>query len=228
MKKKINISHSIREQIYNSLKEQIVANEYEPHQFIQIDHLAELFGVSATPVREALVRLESDGLVALIPNRGAQITGFTDKDIENIWEMRRLLEPAAARMSLERITDKEIENLENKIESLQSKPFDHELYTETDKLLHELFYIHLENDLLIDAIKKVHDMSERLRYFAEGSSQNTHDQIIRDVISEHIGILSKLKERNCEELMATLTSHLENGEKRALNARAESAKEQIG
>ncbi|MDC7247501.1 MAG: FCD domain-containing protein, partial [Sphaerochaetaceae bacterium] len=156
------------------------------------------------------------------------ITGFTDKDIENIWEMRRLLEPVAARMSLERITDKEIDNLEKKIKSLQSKSFDHELYTETDKLLHELFYIHLENDLLIDAIKKVHDMSERLRYFAEGSSQNTHDQIIRDVISEHIGILSKLKERNCEELMATLTSHLENGEKRALNARAESAKEQIG
>ncbi|QEN09649.1 GntR family transcriptional regulator [Oceanispirochaeta crateris] len=218
------ISLSIREQIYNGVKEQILKNVYKPYTLLQIDHLAENFGVSATPVREALVRLESDGLVTLIPNRGAQVTGICDNDIENIWEMRRLLEPFAAHLSLRLITDKELDDLESKIKNLKVNPFDHDLYIETDKCLHSLFFSHLSNDLLIEAIKKVHEMSDRLRYFAEESGVEMHDKIIEDVIHEHLTILAMIRTRDPERISAPLYTHLMNGERRALEARAKSSK----
>jgi DNA-binding GntR family transcriptional regulator len=99
MKKIVTLS--MREQIYEALKGLILDNSYGPRTVLAIDRLADEFGVSATPVREALVRLESDGLVELIPNRGAQVTDIREEDVRYIWEMRLLLEPYAARMSVD-------------------------------------------------------------------------------------------------------------------------------
>lgn len=211
------ITLSIREQIYSALKEQILKNTFGPKTLLQIDRLAEEFGVSATPVRESLVRLESEGLVSLIPNKGAQVTTISEKDIKNTWEMRRLLEPYAARLSIRLITDKELQILEKDINSLKKSPFDEELYVNTDTRLHELFFIHLENNLLKDSIKRVHEISYRIRYFAEGSDQ-MHEKVVNDVIQEHLNIIENIRTRDPELLAPLLYSHLLNGEKRTLEA----------
>ena len=71
MKKIVTLS--MRDQIYEALRDSILQNSYPPAAVLPIDRLAEDFGVSATPVREALVKLESEGLVNLIPNKGAEI-----------------------------------------------------------------------------------------------------------------------------------------------------------
>ena len=170
MKKKI-VSLSMRDQIYDALRDLILKNVYRPNSVMQIDGLAEEFSVSATPVREALVRLEAEGLVNLVPNKGAMVTDIQEVDIRNTWEMRKLLEPYAAGQGALLITGLEILELEEQILSLRDGPFNNDEYVACDTRLHEILYIHLDNRFLTDAIRRLHQMSIRIRYFPEDSGE---------------------------------------------------------
>lgn len=218
MKRKI-VTLSMREQIYDALRELILENVYKPNAVLQIDGLAEEFSVSATPVREALVRLEADGLVRLIPNKGAVVSDIREEDIRNTWEMRQLLEPFAAGMSATLIPTNEIEELEEKLFRLRDQPFDDERYVECDTRLHEVLYTHLENQLLVDTIRRVHQMSIRIRYFPEGSGA-LHEQTVHEVIQEHLAILAAIRTRDAKRISELVLEHLENGQKRAMAALA--------
>lgn len=218
MNKKIS-AVPIREQLYEAVKEAILRNSFVPGSLLQIDRLAEEYGVSATPVREALVRLEADGLVTLIPNKGAQVTEITEKDIREIWEMRRLLEPYAARSSASAIREEEIADLERLIRALGDDPSNTELYIKTDIMLHELLYFQCSNSYLRETLRRVHEVSYRIRYFAE-SRKTMHDAVIREVIREHMDILDILRTRDPDRIVVAVSSHLLNGERRALSALA--------
>jgi DNA-binding GntR family transcriptional regulator len=218
MKTKI-VSHSMREQMYDALRDLILKNSYRPNSVLQIDRLAEEFGVSATPVREALVRLEADGLVNLIPNKGAMVTDIKEEDIRNTWEMRQLLEPYAAAQSATLIPGAEILELEEKILSLRDGPFDNESYVACDARLHEILYSHLGNALLVDMVRRVHQMSIRIRYYPEGSSA-MHETTVHEVIQEHLAILAAIRTRDAGKISALVLEHLKNGEKRAMTALA--------
>ena len=218
MKTKI-VTMSMREQIYDALHDLILNNSYGPNAVLQIDRLAEEFGVSATPVREALVRLEADGLVILIPNKGAVVTDITEENIRNNWEMRKLLEPYAATQSAALIPDPEIEELQKQIDAMRESPFDNESYIACDNRLHEMLYSHLTNTFLVDTIRRVHKMSTRIRYFPEGSTA-MHEQTIHEVMQEHVSILDALRARNPAKIGELVYFHLLSGEKRAMSALA--------
>lgn len=215
MKKIVNLS--MREQIYEALKGMILDNRYEPKTVLAIDRLAEEFGVSATPVREALVRLEAEDLVELIPNKGARVTGISAEDVRSIWELRRLLEPYAARMSAASVDPAELAALEADIRKLEAAPNDHELYVATDTRLHELLYSRVANAMLKDMIHRVHLMSHRIRFFAEHSPE-LHEKVVHDVIAEHLEILEAVRKGDPEQAGVLLRQHLENGERRTLSA----------
>ncbi|MBN1242637.1 MAG: GntR family transcriptional regulator [Spirochaetales bacterium] len=215
MKKIVNLS--MREQIYEALKGMILDNRYVPKTVLAIDRLAEEFGVSATPVREALVRLEAEGLVELMPNKGARVTGISEQDVRSIWELRRLLEPYAARTSAESIDRTELAALEADIRKLEASPGDDELYVSTDTRLHELLYSRVGNAMLKDMIHRVHLMSQRIRFFAEHSPE-LHEKVVHDVIAEHLEILDAVRKGDPELVDGLLRQHLANGEKRTLSA----------
>lgn len=218
MKRK-TVLKSIREQIYEAIRESIVKNSYAPGEELQMDRLAEEFGVSSTPIREALIQLESGGLVTLIPNKGARVTAIREADVRNTWEMRKLLEPYAARIAATFDLDTELDELAAAFDRLQHGSQDVELYIQSDIRLHELLYIHLTNDILRDTLQNIHQRSMRMRYSAENVSQ-IHDQVIGEVLAEHKDILQALREKDGEKAAATVRYHLENGERRALLALA--------
>jgi DNA-binding GntR family transcriptional regulator len=215
MKKIVTLS--MREQIYEALKGLILDNSYGPRTVLAIDRLADEFGVSATPVREALVRLESDGLVELIPNRGAQVTDIREEDVRYIWEMRLLLEPYAARMSVDLVDMMEVVPLEADVHRLATAPSDTDLYVSTDIRLHEMLYLHVHNELLKDSIRRIHQMARRIRFFAEHST-NLHEKVINEVIEEHLEIIGAIRSGNPDLVEPALRHHLANGEKRTLSA----------
>lgn len=216
MKKKV-VLVSIRDQMYEAIKESILTNTYAPGEELQIHKLAEDFGVSTTPVRETLIRLESVGLVTLIPNKGAKVTGIKEEDVRNTWEMRRLLEPYAARITATMSLDSELNDLDNKIHKVLQEPYDFSAYRNSDIGLHELLYIYLPNMLLKETLKRVHQMSMRMRYFAEDDSL-IQKEVILEVTKEHLLILEALNERNAEKAADAVLFHLINGEKRILQA----------
>jgi DNA-binding GntR family transcriptional regulator len=214
---KKTILKSIREQIYEAIQKSIVNNIYKPGEELQIDRLAEEFGVSTTPIREALIRLESSGLVHLIPNKGARVTAFREGDIRDTWEVRKLLEPYAAGLTAELDVNPEIQELNAAFDVLEKGPQDGNLYIQSDIRLHELLYVHLSNELLKETLHNILQRSMRMRYFAEDVSK-MHDQVVREVISEHKQILQALAAKDREKTVEAVHRHIENGEQRALLA----------
>lgn len=215
MKKIITLS--MRDQIYEALRDAILRNDYTPGSVLQIDRIAEEFGVSATPVREALVRLQGDGIVSLVPNKGAQVVEIRKEDIFNVWEMRKLLEPYAASKSAALIPQNAIDVLRADIEAMKTSPFDNEKYIDCDTRLHELLYVYLTNSELKDTIRRIHQMSIRIRYYPENASA-MHEQVVHNVIGEHLAILDAAETRDAAAMERLVRAHLENGEKRLLSA----------
>jgi DNA-binding GntR family transcriptional regulator len=214
---KKTVLKSIRDQIYEAIQESIVNNSYKPGEELQIDRLAEEFGVSTTPIREALIRLESSGLVNLIPNKGARVTAFREEDIRDTWEIRKLLEPYAAGLTAALDVNLEIQELNAAFETLEKGTQDGNLYIQSDIRLHELLYTHLSNELLKETLHNILQRSMRMRYFAEDVSK-MHDQVVQEVINEHKQILQALTARDRDRTIEAVRRHIENGERRALLA----------
>ena len=214
---KKTVLKSIRDQIYEAIQQSIVNNSYKPGEELQIDRLAEEFGVSTTPIREALIRLESSGLVQLIPNKGARVTAFQEEDIRDTWEVRKLLEPYAAGLTAEQDVTPEIQELNKAFDLLERGSQDGDLYIQSDIHLHELLYSHLSNELLKETLHNILQRSMRMRYYAEDVSK-MHDQVVREVISEHKQILQALTAGDREKTVEAVRRHIENGERRALRA----------
>ena len=214
---KKTVLKSIRDQIYEAIQQSIVNNSYKPGEELQIDRLAGEFGVSTTPIREALIRLESSGLVQLIPNKGARVTAFREEDIRDTWEVRKLLEPYAAGLTAELNLIQEIQELNAAFDMLERGSQDGNLYIQSDIHLHELLYSHLSNELLKETLHNILQRSMRMRYFAEDVSK-MHDRVVQEVIIEHKRILQALTARDREKTVEAVRLHIENGERRALLA----------
>jgi DNA-binding GntR family transcriptional regulator len=206
----------VKEQIYETLKSAILSNGYKPGDILQIDRLAKEYGVSATPIRETLMRLEGTGLLKLIPNKGAQVSEIGIKDIKDIWEMRKLLEPYAGRLSACLIQDSEIDGILKQIRALLASGFDKDTYIQIDDELHQMLYKHLDNDYFYEAITRIQNHSLRIRYYAEITSED-RNSVMEAVSTEHVEILKALKQHDPDLVETMVRRHLENGEKRTLS-----------
>jgi DNA-binding GntR family transcriptional regulator len=102
----------LRELVFESLREAIISRQLEPGERMMEIQLAEEMGVSRTPVREAIRKLELEGLVLMVPRKGAYVAGLSLKDVADVFEIRRALEGLASELAADRITDEELENLE--------------------------------------------------------------------------------------------------------------------
>ena len=96
--------YSLRGKVYDRIREDILNGVYKEHEELKEATLGEKMGVSRTPVREALRQLELEGLVEIIPNKGARVTGITKKDMDDIYQIRYLLEGLSARWATEHVT----------------------------------------------------------------------------------------------------------------------------
>jgi DNA-binding GntR family transcriptional regulator len=101
------------ERVYSAITKLIRNDHFVAGQPLRESAIAAELNVSRTPVREALRRLATEGAVEITPNRGATLAEFTDDDIADIWSLRALLEPYAARLAAERGYAKDVERLES-------------------------------------------------------------------------------------------------------------------
>ena len=110
---------SLADQIFERLENDILSGVYPKGTVLTELSLCEELGVSRTPVREALSKLEVEGLIENIPNRGAFIRGLSAQDIADIMTMRKIYEIQAVRWAVQRITDEEIDELEENFEIIE-------------------------------------------------------------------------------------------------------------
>ncbi len=217
---------SLADQVYNYLKEQIINNELEPGTPIFVEKLAKEFGLSSTPVREALLKLAGINLVTIQRNKNIIVSEMSREKIVDILEMRRLLETYGCRTAIKSVTDGEIINLENIFKKVEAAPNDFSYYKYSDLTLHETITQHIKNSEIKNALKNLSVYSLRIRYYARYYREN-HPNIEKSVImitKEHIAILEALKKRDLKQLEKAMEKHLINAEKRSLHALEEKEK----
>lgn len=212
---------SLRDQLYESLMSGILTNQFSPGEELKIDHLAEEFGVSSTPVREALVRLESMGLVILTPNRGAQVSPISISDVKDIWEVRKLLEPLAARHAARVCNEQEVMAVCAKLKHVLLHSEELNLYIESDMEIHELLYKNLDNQLFFSILDRLNKQYLRLRYSSWMNIGSSKPEGVKKTTGEHLEIVQALLERDEERVYAAVLKHLVASEARTLGALSE-------
>ena len=101
----------LRDVVFNTLRQSILTGELKPGERLMEIHLADKLGVSRTPIREAIRKLELEGLVTMIPRRGAEVAQITEKSLRDVLEVRRALDALAVELACERITPSQLEQL---------------------------------------------------------------------------------------------------------------------
>ena len=115
IKQTVNDKYSLHGRVFQKIREDILSGKYKEHEELKEVAIGEELGVSRTPVREAFRQLELEGLIQMIPNKGAYVTGITAKDVEDIYMIRSLLEGLCARMATDKISKAQLEEMEENV-----------------------------------------------------------------------------------------------------------------
>ena len=195
---------TIRQQVYQILREEILNGSLQEGQWLQELEISRRLGVSRSPVREALRELSADGLVSEIPNKGVFVRTFTTKDIEEVFEVRVLLENHAIE-SLYRLSDNDRMRLEATIKELRSayEDGDRRLYIKKDSELHKLFISLSGNELLHSMYERVDCVIQRFRIYSLEEERRFSDSL-----DEHERIVSYILEGRLLEATQVNREHL--------------------
>ena len=214
---KVNLNdyRPLREDIFNTLREAIISGELKPNERLMEVKLAEKMGVSRTPVREAIRKLELEGLVKMIPRKGAHVAELSTKDIIDVLEIRATLDGMATGLAAERITDEEIKGL-------GSIQIQFENYANKDNLqgsikkdveFHDLIYKASRNKRLVQISSNLREQVQRFRviYIKDYSDP-------RELIKEHRCILEAVSNHDKEKAVECAQRHIKNQERSIMKA----------
>lgn len=199
--------YSLRGKVYDRIREDILNGVYEEHEELKEATLGEKMGVSRTPVREALRQLELEGLVEIIPNKGARVTGITKKDIEDIYQIRYLLEGLSARWATEYITEEQIEKMEETLylTEFHAKKGNFTQVYELDSQFHELMYEASGSKMLNHILTDFHMYVTRIR-----RTSLALDNRSKNSTEEHRAILDAIKARDAQKAEECAHNHVKS------------------
>lgn len=186
------------------MRRRILDGTYEPGTVIQESRLAAELGVSRTPVREAFRKLEQEGLVTVIPNKGAVVAGITEKDIEDIYAVRAVVEGLAAKWAAVHITAAQLGELEELLAKMEraAEKNDFRTWRELDTRFHEVLYEASHSVPLELVLSAFHDYVRRARLDSLASPGR-----MRQAGEEHAAIVDALKEKDPEMAAHALAEH---------------------
>lgn len=157
--------YSLRGRVFQRIRDDILSGKYKDHEELKEVAIGAELGVSRTPVREAFRQLELEGLIQIVPNKGAYVTGITAKDVHDIYAMRALLEGLAARWACEHITPEQIEEMEENIylTKFHARKENHEQLAELDNQFHDILYRACNSKILEHQLRDCHQYVIRIR-----------------------------------------------------------------
>ncbi len=207
VQKEVTDKYSLRGRVFNKIREDILSGKYNQNEELKENTIATELGVSRTPVREALRQLELEGLVNIIPNKGAYVTGISEKDINDIYIIRSYLEGLCAKWACEHITQKQIEELEEIIylSEFHAKKEHHQQVVELDNKFHETIYAASNSKILDHVLSDFHHYVQRIRKITLAS-----DDRAMNSNKEHTAILNAIKKRNGAEAEKLAHEHIMN------------------
>ena len=206
---------SLRDQVYQTLKSAIVTLEMEPGQRLNDNELASQFGVSRTPVREALKRLEDEGLVESIPGSLTRVTPLNIEEAKHAFPVVAALHALAARLAVSQVKEADLTDLEKWNDSLHLALEHKDVVKaiEADDGFHEIFLRAAGNKEIYFALERVVPKIRRLEFARFGSlegleSFDQHKKIIAAMRNSQSQTVSELVEENWLSLGRLLTDNL--------------------
>ncbi|MGA0011411.1 MAG: GntR family transcriptional regulator, partial [Candidatus Nanopelagicales bacterium] len=199
---------SLRERVAESLRAALVSGRMAPGTTYSIPALAEQFGVSATPVREAMLDLVNEGIVAPVPNKGFRVVELTDAELDQITELRRLLEvPTVGALAgaIDRSSIKRLRSLASAV-SDAARRGDVVAYVEADRELHLALLAGAGNPRLVEIVGRLRDQSRLY-----GLEQLAAEGVLVDSANEHVQLIDALESgdrRAAERVMAHHLDHV--------------------
>lgn len=199
--------HSLSAQVFHTLREEILMGKYQKDEELKEKTIGEELGVSRTPVREALRQLELEGLVTIIPNRGAFVVGISKSDIQDIYEIRSLLEGLCAKWAAVNISEKQIQELEenNYLTDFHIVKGHYEQIVELDNRFHEILYEASDSKVLNHTLSDFHHYVERVRKVSLGSPKRASESN-----EEHRKIVEALKVHDAKQAQKLANMHIMN------------------
>lgn len=195
----------LHDEVAERIRDLIRAGELEPNSRVNELQLAERFGISRTPLREAIKILATEGLLELLPNRGARVPAVNEAEIDEMLEVIAGLEANAARLLAKRITDSEIADIaelhEAMLEAFERR--DEARYFTLNRQIHEAMMRAAKNATLAQLYAGLSSRIQRFRYAAH----KTPEQWQR-AIDEHEEMLRLMIERDGEKLAALMERHI--------------------
>jgi DNA-binding GntR family transcriptional regulator len=204
----------LSDQIENVIREEILSGALVPGQKLSIDDLSSRWGVSSTPIRDAIRRLEKVGFLKVAPRKGVYVADFDQKEFKNIFDLRIALESLAVESASVLIPENEIDMM---IEAYQNAhnhflaTGDRALMVEYDPMIHDVLIRYCDNDRLKEIVRDLHDLLDWARRTVSARRPETYEQ----AFPEHMKILDGLKARNVQLAQIALREHLQNSFKRA-------------
>ena len=214
----------LRDVVFETLRDAIIKQVLKPGERLMEIQLADEMGVSRTPVREAIRKLELEGLVVMVPRKGAYVAGVSMKDIHEVYEVRAALEMLAVSLAAERITDEELDALERQVlreSEAEANADEHSLdnIIYIDSSFHDIIYQAAHNQRLVQFVNILQEQLQRFRaaYLSRPGRSKT-------ALEEHKQIVEALAERNGELAAKLAKEHIDNAESAMISGMEESIK----
>lgn len=196
----------LRDVVFHTLRRGIMQGDLKPGERLMEIKLANRLGVSRTPIREAIRMLELEGLVVMIPRKGAQVAEITEKDLKDVLEVRMGLEELAVKFACQRITEEQLDNLYHASRKFEEavKREDLTELAQADVDFHDLIYKATGNERLVQLLNNIREQMYRYRV------EYLKDEEIRgSLVREHDTLLEKLRKRDLEGAKQVTQSHIE-------------------
>lgn len=205
---------SLKDKAYKVIKFGITRGNLKPGLFLAEEKLSKSMNISRGPIREALNRLEKEGFVTIIPRRGTMVSNMTAQEVKDIFKIRGLLEPFAAKESLSRISKPKLEEIKKKFVTLMAKPENKEnrmRFFVIDERFHKLLNEKCRNKKLIDILDNFEDHTNWfINLFLKNYS-------FKESIKEHLSIIEAIEKKEEDLVAANLIRHLERVENSVLS-----------
>ena len=196
----------LRDVVFHTLRQAILKGELEPGERLMEIQLAQNLGVSRTPVREAIRKLELEGLVIMIPRKGAEVASITEKSLRDVLEVRKVLEELAAELACKRMTEDGFLELEEQLSAFEEEVKGDDLtkIAEMDVAFHDIIYKYTCNDKLVQMLNNLREQMYRYRveYIKEKGKRSI-------LVAEHIEIVNCIKRRDVEAAKLAVHRHIE-------------------
>ena len=197
----------LRDVVFNTLREAILKGELKPGERLMELQLAAKLGVSRTPIREAIRMLEQEGLAVTIPRKGAEVAKMTEKDMEDVLQIREALDELAAKIACEQISEEQLEELVATMHEFEesTKTDNVKKIAEADVKFHDIIYQSTGHPKLVNMLNNLREQMYRYRveYLKDENNYPT-------LMKEHKDIVEGLVRKNKTQVTETMHQHVKN------------------